>query len=97
MSAFRIGDERLQLDRSAYTAARTTSNDESVSQALTTVDLNQHDNGVSTNDFQTPKKDDGAGLHATLKRSALHKCFSIIFDIPMSLVPLFFLGMSQLR
>jgi hypothetical protein len=88
-----IADERIPLDPGAYTISSTIVTNARTSEALTPTDLGQHSNTSSSHILESETKQDKLEVTATLKRSAFHEWFSIIFDVFLSLIPLSFLGL----
>jgi hypothetical protein len=88
-----IADERIPLDPGAYTISPTIVTNERASETLTPSDLGQHSNTSSSHILESETKQDEPEVTATLKRSAFHEWFSIIFDVFLSSIPLSFLGL----
>jgi hypothetical protein len=96
LSAFEledIADERLPLDPGAYTTLPTFVTDDRASEAPTSIHLGQHSSTSSSHILESEAKQDEPEVTATLRRSTLHEWISTVFDVFLSLIPLFFLGL----
>ncbi|KAH6625403.1 hypothetical protein C7974DRAFT_200875 [Boeremia exigua] len=95
-SAFEFEDSANRSNPSAYTALPTTMNDVRGLKAPNSIGISRPTSDISSEQADGSTKHHESRTYATLERGVVHEWGSTIFDVLMSLVPLFFLVIAIL-